>query len=219
MRLPRSARIAAPRKQRGAVLIISLMFLVLLTIIGVSGISSTTVEERMAANSRDHETAFQAAESALRDAEIDLEPAIGGTNNRDAAVWALGAAALAAAPVNVSCAGAFTGGVCTNGPSSPPGNAYKTQIVTAPAWNWGTADVVNANTVIYGTYTGARPIPSTMVSRQPRYVIEYLPEKDFLDTLVTPNVTYRYFRITARGWGANVNTSVTLQSVYRLALN
>ena len=49
---------------------------------------------------------------------------------------------------------------------------------------------------------------------QPRYVIEYLAEKD--DTSTVP--TTRYFRISARGWGASQNSAATLQSVYRMPL-
>lgn len=194
------------RQQRGAVLIVALMFLVLLTIIGVSGISSTTVEERMAGNVRDREAAFQAAESALRDAEIDLETSIGGTGNRDTTVWAVG---VAAPTVAVSCGAAFTTGVCTNGPAVVPAGDYRTQIVTAAGWDWTST----TKTVAYATFTGAKTIPN--VFRQPRYVIEYLPEKD--DASTSP--TTRYFRISARGWGANQNTAVTLQSVYQIPMN
>ena len=207
MRPSRPVRIAAPRRQRGAVLIIALMFLVLLTIIGVSGISSTTVEERMAGNSRDREAAFQAAESALRDAEIDLETSIGGTGNRDTTVWAVG---VNATTVAVPCASSFTTGVCTNGPLTVPAGDYRTQIVTASTWDWTST----TKTVAYGTYTGAVTIPN--VYRQPRYVIEHLPELIY-GTMTTP--TTKFFRISARGWGANQNTSVTLQSVYRIPMN
>ena len=45
------------------------MILLLITVLGVSGLQTTTLEERMAANARDRDLAFQAAESALVDAE------------------------------------------------------------------------------------------------------------------------------------------------------
>ena len=67
-----------PTSQRGATLIVALLFLILITILGISSVSSITLEEKMAGNSRDQQIAFQAAESALRDAEIDLETGIGG---------------------------------------------------------------------------------------------------------------------------------------------
>jgi type IV pilus assembly protein PilX len=55
--------------QSGAVLIISLIVLLLLTLIGVSSIQTTTLEEKMAGNYRDKNLAFQAAEAALRHGE------------------------------------------------------------------------------------------------------------------------------------------------------
>src|SRR5476649_2574207 len=58
--------------QRGAVLIMALMFLTLLTLLGVSAMTNSTSEEKMARATRDYNTAFQAAEAAMRDAENDL---------------------------------------------------------------------------------------------------------------------------------------------------
>lgn len=57
--------------KEGAVLIISLIMLLLLTIIGVTAIQTTSLEEKMAGNMRDQNLAFQAAESALRVGETE----------------------------------------------------------------------------------------------------------------------------------------------------
>jgi type IV pilus assembly protein PilX len=59
-------------RQRGTVLLMSLMFLVVLSLLGIAMVSSTSVEERMARNARDQDVAMQAAESALRDARIRI---------------------------------------------------------------------------------------------------------------------------------------------------
>lgn len=56
-------------RQTGAVMAISLVMLLLLTLIGVTGTQVTSLEERMAGNSRDRNIAFQAAESGLRAGE------------------------------------------------------------------------------------------------------------------------------------------------------
>jgi type IV pilus assembly protein PilX len=56
-------------EQRGAVLIVSLIFLLLLTLIGTTAMRTTTLQERMAGNSRDVNLSLQAAESALRAGE------------------------------------------------------------------------------------------------------------------------------------------------------
>lgn len=58
--------------ETGAVLVVSLLFLLLLTLIGVTGMQVTSLEEKMSGNMRDRNLAFQAAETALRDGEMYL---------------------------------------------------------------------------------------------------------------------------------------------------
>ena len=70
--LPQRPRFPQRQKQRGAILLFCLVFLAVLTMMGVSGMESATLEERMSANMRDHELAFNAAESALQAAEAWL---------------------------------------------------------------------------------------------------------------------------------------------------
>jgi len=55
--------------QAGSALIVSLSILLVLTILGVSSLRTTSLEEKMAGNSRDAQTAFEAAEAALREGE------------------------------------------------------------------------------------------------------------------------------------------------------
>jgi len=59
----------AIKQQRGAVLAISLVLLLVVTIIGTTSMQTTTLQERMAGNEKDLNDAFQSAESALRDGE------------------------------------------------------------------------------------------------------------------------------------------------------
>jgi type IV pilus assembly protein PilX len=63
------------KQQQGAVLIIGLIMLLLLTVIGMSSIRGTDLQERMAGNARDHNLAFQATEAAVRSAENYLSGA------------------------------------------------------------------------------------------------------------------------------------------------
>jgi len=65
----RNKFISGLQKQTGAVLILSLVMLFTLTLIGVSTLNTTNLEEKMAGNTRDRHIAFQAAESAIRAAE------------------------------------------------------------------------------------------------------------------------------------------------------
>lgn len=69
----RQPSLSSRRQNTGVALFISLVLLLLLTIIGVSAVQTTTLEVRMARNEHDSLLAFQAAESALRDAEAALD--------------------------------------------------------------------------------------------------------------------------------------------------
>ena len=53
-------------------LLVSLMILLIMTVLGIAGMSSTTMEEKMAANNQQQQQAYQASETALRDAEAWL---------------------------------------------------------------------------------------------------------------------------------------------------
>jgi len=55
-------------RQNGAVLIIALVILIVLTILGVSSMQVATMEEIMAGNMKDCNQGFQAAEASIRDA-------------------------------------------------------------------------------------------------------------------------------------------------------
>lgn len=66
-------RFPQKKYQQGAALIFSLIFLLLLTIIGVTAMQSSTLQERMAGNIRDVNLAFQAAEVGLRAGETVMD--------------------------------------------------------------------------------------------------------------------------------------------------
>ena len=89
---------ALKSKQSGAALITGLIFMVVMTIIVISALRSSTLEERMAANARNRQLALQAAEAVLRDAESSL---------------------TAGAPFDPFTPASFTNG-CTNGYCSKP---------------------------------------------------------------------------------------------------
>jgi type IV pilus assembly protein PilX len=57
------------RSERGASLIVVLILLLIMTLLGLAVLKNTTLEERMTANLYDRSLGFQAAESALRQAE------------------------------------------------------------------------------------------------------------------------------------------------------
>lgn len=71
---------ASYRGQSGAVLIISLFILLIMTLVGITSMSTTSLEEKMAGNMRDKNIALQSTEAALEDGEgwlasLGAEPA------------------------------------------------------------------------------------------------------------------------------------------------
>lgn len=73
---------ARVERERGAVLVISLVMLVLVTLLGITAMQNSTMQERLAGNLWDRNKAFQAAEAGLRIGEgwleaIDLDPGVG----------------------------------------------------------------------------------------------------------------------------------------------
>jgi type IV pilus assembly protein PilX len=83
------------KSQRGASLLVSLIFLMIMAMLGVAVANVTTLQERMAGHTRDRDLALQAAEVALRDAEDRLaDPGFRGSavtfnalNGNDDAFW------------------------------------------------------------------------------------------------------------------------------------
>lgn len=59
-------------RQRGVTLIVALIFMAMLALLGATAAQNSVLEERMAANTRDRDLAFQAAEAALKDAESNI---------------------------------------------------------------------------------------------------------------------------------------------------
>lgn len=55
-----------PRTQRGAALIVSLILLIVITLVGLAAVSTTLLQNRMAANQYDRQISFQSAEAGLR---------------------------------------------------------------------------------------------------------------------------------------------------------
>lgn len=98
---------------------------------------------------------------------------------------------------------ACTNGLCYNGIQ---GNADGTDWNVTPAWS--TVDMTAAPSVGYGDFTGSGPIGGLFA--QPRYIIEGIRKTPPGGAQPT-----HFYRITVRAQGANPNTVVWLQEVFR----
>jgi type IV pilus assembly protein PilX len=203
---------AAPSRQQGAVLIVALLFLVILTILGLTAMQGTTMEERMSGNSRDINVALQAAEAALRDARRDINrlPISGAA--RASHVFGN------AAGTPGTCNTADGAGLCRPLPPAYAGNSSDA-IMPDPL----IIDDQPAGTVAtYGQFTGAPPLRATVrgtrnapLAAQPRYLVELfcLPTRA-VDSMGTQGVYCKFYRITAQGFGVNPNSRITLQEMF-----
>lgn len=59
--------------QQGAALVVTLILLLVLTVLGITALRTTFLEERMARHAMDRAMAMESAESALREAELWLD--------------------------------------------------------------------------------------------------------------------------------------------------
>ena len=173
--------------QGGISLVIVMIFLVILSVLGVTAMQSSSLGSRIARNESDRTLAFQAAEAALRDGELDVK-------NLKADNTACVAAAAGCRVENISRGNGFDTS-CTLG-------LCDSRAFTTPVWEDTTRWATTGASVAYGTYTAAAAIP--VVGQQPRYILEYFPLGD--------SVVYR---ITAVGFGANTSTQVMLQSAVK----
>lgn len=175
-------------KEKGVVLLTGMIFLVVLTIIVVAVMRNSTLEERMASNTRNRQLALQATEAVLRDAET--------------ALFATGLAT----PFDPFVPASFTS-ACTNGLCSIP-------VATAtPRW----ADGTLSNTSKTRTFAAPiAPVTTAFtlagISSQPRYLVELLDYSNGGQAgRICPIVVYR---ISARGV-AQDGSVVSLQSAYK----
>lgn len=81
------------KSQNGVTLIVALIFLAIMSLLGVTVAQTTQLEERMAGNTRDRDLAFQATEAALKWASVNLAtlsaaaPTIDPTADDDSVYW------------------------------------------------------------------------------------------------------------------------------------
>ncbi|WP_265258740.1 pilus assembly PilX family protein [Verminephrobacter aporrectodeae] len=221
-------------RERGVSLVVVLLFLVATTGISVWMARQSMLAEGMARNQMDQEIARQAAESALRDAERDINTASTGGTASDAPC------ARGEGEWN------FMGQECEKGLCFTD-DAHSAQI------NWTTATAANRTTaepwwpkskgglwnnddgakpgrvpgdplcstfkggVPLGTYTGVPPIRG--VAKQPEYLLERFRRKrmrrsDASDNNEGSGAWVYMYRITARGFGYSRRTQVVLQTVF-----
>ena len=178
-------------RQSGMSLFPALMFLLVLSVIGISALNSTLMQEKMVANTKDLNIAFQAAEAGLRDAEADVSK-------------------------NVDTGTAFTSacaaGLCTPPSTWPtPSSADISKVI-----DWSDAGKTRA----YGAYTSAPTLPTVAAQPQYVIEkLSSLPVSPGGSVGLGCGAGCVHsggaaYRLTALGTGARPETRVVLQSTY-----
>ncbi|TVT45770.1 MAG: hypothetical protein FHP94_18015 [Denitromonas halophila] len=83
---------SAHTRQRGSALIVGIILLLVMTMLGLTAMQTTSMEERMAGNMRDRDLATQAAEMALRAGEVEALAVIGALTGNGAYTYDTNAA-------------------------------------------------------------------------------------------------------------------------------
>jgi type IV pilus assembly protein PilX len=173
-------RVIPTGRQQGAVLVVSLSILLILSLISITAVRNTTLQERMAGNALDLNAAFQSSESALRVGENWLQ-------------------SLIEEPVR---ADQFTTGCGSGGKHCI---WEKNKLFEAAGVTSYTSNQVWSLTSGAGiTQLAADTIPD--VSEQPRYVVEFIDFiRDGMNLGQQQDIgqsSYRaYYRVTAKGNG------------------
>lgn len=174
------------RQQKGAALITSLIFLILLTLLGFSASRGVIMQELISRNFSDQNLAFQAAEAALKYAEACIRNSNGLPSSGFTSVSTL----------------------CTPGKGKILNDPYAdTTLRNAPTtfWTTTTGTPYGGSTLGGGTLS----LPTGTLSSQPNYVIAVMnwDNCEAGDRCI--------YQISAWGTGVNSNTQKIVQSIYR----
>lgn len=179
-----------PKRQAGAILLISLIILLVMTIVGIAAMSSVTLEGKMANNARNHKIAFQAAESALRVGEAKVQAFPEPPVPKDSGC-------------NTACGDVWTeDGFYTNQGSYTADQSWLN--VPGPGVKF---------------VTDEEKLPEVDDNAKPLYAIEYVGVHRNIMTLghqqdVAENEAKIHYRIIARGYGSDIRARAHLMSDY-----
>ena len=192
------SNVSRPRMdQQGLALVMALLFLLVLTILGVTAITTSSLQEKMAGNLRNQFMAMESVESAMRAGEqwlFDYRTRFGPTSGPPPTICP---SAGANNPLNpeVWTSDCIVGGV------------------DAQTDSWWTTRTVDYTSLGLGA---AHPI--TEVAAPPRYVIQFLqdvPDSPAKDLTYTKDKSMYYYMISGWSYGATQSARALLQDTFR----
>lgn len=209
--------------QHGMALIVVLGMLSVVFVIATISIRLTLLAERSARNDRDRQIAFQAAEAALSDAELDIMGPNTATSSRCALIDAKQVSLFTA-----GCGASSTDktrGLCSSNVPTEDTN-YKPLYATIN-FDVAASDDGNRKYANFGEFTGRESFfkdatGGGVSSKKPRYIIETIPNYQAIAKTTNPDGKSNIgpgiqpqsaFLVTALGYGVSDNTRVMLQSL------
>jgi type IV pilus assembly protein PilX len=188
-------KLQAKAKQQGATLFTALIFLIMLSMLGLNFAQTSSLQERMSGNTRNRDLAFQAAEAALKHVEKNL------STGEDIA-------SLIPAPANL-----------TSGAVAGPGlRAINVCLPnTADYWNGTGAPDCTTPTAVTRSFAwySDEATETTTTARKPSHNLNNVAKKALYVVERFPNDgTTQKFRVTARGVGGDSNAVVILQAIF-----
>lgn len=207
----------APRRSRGAALVMALVFLIALTLLGLASLGGNVLQQRMAYSLGEYNLAFQGAESAVTDGELWLE------------TQAVVPPTDCMTSFSSSCAdrNAIWRGGGEVGDVSSDDEIIRDVILAASPdsveWWEGngrligfTYDDTGATLIDDREYVLSGETLETNDSRYPRYVVEYLGRsRDNSARADAKGPFLEYYRVTGRGVGVlGSGAPILTQSVY-----
>lgn len=196
MRRPLHLSRAPRREQGGFALFIVLIMMIVIAFLVVAATQSYNTEMRIGSNDADRKMAMATAEAALRQGEGDISTLKDPTFASNCAGGLCAAAASAAPspnPIKDTPQGTVT--VTVEGDGR-----------TTAAWE-RQCGTTSASCLENSGRTFAVP----GAAKAPRYIIEFINHTAATNTSI--------YRVTARAWGKNANTVVTVQSYVQASDN
>ena len=186
----------APRcEQGGFALFIVLIMMIVIAFLVVAATQSYNTEMRIGSNDADRKIAMATAEAALRRGESDIST-------------------LQDPTFTSSCTGGLCAAAANEAPSPNPigDTAQGTVTVTVEGDGrttaaWERTSCTNGSCLENSGRTFAVP----GAAKAPRYIIEFINHTAATNTSI--------YRVTARAWGKNANTVVTVQSYVQASDN
>lgn len=195
MRRPLHLSCAPRREQGGFALFIVLIMMIVIAFLVVAATQSYNTEMRIGSNDADRKMAMATAEAALRQGEGDISTLKDPTFASNCAGGLCAAAASAAPspnPIKDTPQGTITVTI-----------AGKDSAIAA----WERTSCTNGSCLENSGRTFAVP----GAAKAPRYIIEFINHTAATNTSI--------YRVTARAWGKNANTVVTVQSYVQASDN